>query len=190
MLTDIENDVYGVRYDNNEFIIGSKPVHFTDNTIIVCSKQFRLSDGLRELMNKRIPSPIYTNEDLLDYKQILILTSGHKRTYNSESPVNANSSWKYRNIISKLFPPKRKKVYCPKEKTEPDMLQWADNSSTRFTTKEKSESGDENRSEPSIIDWDENTDPSTIVDMIRINRRLGLDYSIYVNILRDMGIIE
>lgn len=117
MLTDMDNDVYGIRY-NDGFIIGNRHVQFTDNILTVGANQFQLSVGLKELLNKRVPSPIFTNEDLLNYKQILVLTSAHKRKYDDKNTVNANSSWKYINIISKLFPSKRprKNIMLPPSK--------------------------------------------------------------------------
>lgn len=41
-----------------------------------------------------------------------------------------------------------------------------------------------------VLDWDFETNPRDIVEAIRINMRLGVDFQIYINTLRHMGIIE
>lgn len=178
MITDIENDVYGVRYNNDAFSIGSRPVHFADNSITVCAKQFHLSVGLRELISKKHPSPIYTNEDLLAYRHILILTSGHKRKYDVDNPANANSSWKYRNIISKLFPPKRKK---PR-----DSVQRSSSLVVGFNPGKEKKKLDES----TILRRDKNTDPNELINMMKVKIRMCENIRPIVNTLIEMGIIR
>lgn len=41
-----------------------------------------------------------------------------------------------------------------------------------------------------VLKWNSNTNPNDIVELIRICIRLGIEYHVYINTLRDMGIIE
>lgn len=103
----IESDTYGLRFENG-YVIGDTPVLYRKNKVTLQGKDFVVTDGLHELLVKRIPQH-YTAEDLAIYKDILILTNAHKKQYNPTSRINANSSWKYKNIISVLFPPRRRR---------------------------------------------------------------------------------
>lgn len=109
MLLDVENNVYGVRYYNGSYFIGNLPVDVSGEAIKIGSNEYHLSDGLRELLYKNIPKAIFTDEDLANYRTILTLTNAHKIKYCAHNRVNSNSSSKYVNIISRLFPPKRAK---------------------------------------------------------------------------------
>ncbi|CAG9822305.1 unnamed protein product [Phaedon cochleariae] len=103
----IECDTYGLRFEDG-YVIGNTAVQYENDKLGVRNKRFNLTPGLLQLLLKRIPQN-YTAKDLGVYKNILILTNAHKQKYKSDGPVNANSSWKYRNIISLLFPPKRRR---------------------------------------------------------------------------------
>lgn len=164
-----------------------------------------------------------------------MLTNAHMRKYGDVYRINPNRSWKYQNIISKLFPPKRKyyksslpkttgdeyrmereqntitansnrkyqnitsKTNPPPRAVSPEHILDYDveepvnaNSSWKYqniiskvTPPPRTVPTDEHR-----LEWDENTDPSMIVDMIRINKSLGKDYQYLINVLIDMGIVE
>ncbi|XP_068087025.1 uncharacterized protein [Anabrus simplex] len=96
---------YGVRYENDLFYIGNTEVTLDSKTIVVKRVRYALSEGLLELLFSYIPnSEVYTDSDLEKYKSILRATNAYRRNYDSSAAVNANKSYKYREVISKLFP--------------------------------------------------------------------------------------
>ncbi|KAG5870328.1 hypothetical protein JTB14_004165 [Gonioctena quinquepunctata] len=105
--TMIESDIYGLRFDKGN-VIGHTPVTYKNDKLVVHNKNFVLTERLLQLLLKRVPQH-YESEDLVAYKNILELTNAHKKPYKADRPVNSNGSWKYRNIISLLFPPKRRR---------------------------------------------------------------------------------
>lgn len=53
----------------------------------------------------KIPNQdLYGDNDLAKYKAILLSTNAHKQKYLRDGQINANRSYKYANIIAKLFP--------------------------------------------------------------------------------------
>lgn len=46
-----------------------------------------------------------------------------------------------------------------------------------------------NNKPPETLNWNANTDPNDLVETIKTNMRMGLNCDIYINTLRDMGII-
>ena len=100
---------YGVHFNPviNKWQIGDKVVNFDNKhrVIIVDGKnKFTLTHGLLELIFKAVPdTTIYKSKDLKNYKNILELTGVH---LDSWGRVKRNTSFKYAQIIKKLFPPK------------------------------------------------------------------------------------
>lgn len=72
---------------------------------IINEIRYKGSPGLYELMFLKIPNQdLYGDNDLAKYKAILLSTNAHKQKYLRDGQINANRSYKYANIIAKLFP--------------------------------------------------------------------------------------
>lgn len=97
---------FGPRYENDTLMVGDKPLKFDDDgSIIVGDISYRPSEGLYEVLFKRIPDDeVYDEADLDAYKNILLKTSAHKKSYKFRGNINRDGSLKYKHIISKLFP--------------------------------------------------------------------------------------
>lgn len=55
----------------------------------------------------------------------------------------------------------------------------------------KSENCAQNNNKPlEKLNWNADTNPKDLIEAIKINMRIGVNYDIYINTLRDMGIIE
>jgi hypothetical protein len=97
---------YGIKPNDDltGFIMGQTPVNIDlkNNTVNFGGRnEYFLTKGLLRLLTKRVLSPTeYTDEDLSNYKDILVLTSAHlKKTGHLKSTV----SRKYKDIIAPLF---------------------------------------------------------------------------------------
>ena len=86
---------FGLYSEKGEFKIGSEPVNIKDDNIKVGDIIFKGTPGFWELVTSKKPNPeIYTDEDLVKYRQLLLLTNtiyqGNKTTTNkpkgSKSP--------------------------------------------------------------------------------------------------------
>lgn len=96
---------YGVRYSTRDdsYTIGRTPVSFNSKNKIVIGKQrFTLSTGLLNLLFKSKPNE-YSNDDLMNYKQIIELTQVHKRFYDTNATLKNDNSYKFKTIIKPLF---------------------------------------------------------------------------------------
>ncbi|KAG5886855.1 hypothetical protein JTB14_017661 [Gonioctena quinquepunctata] len=113
------------------YVLMRVAVAYKNNKHVVHNINFVLTEGLLQLLLKRVPQH-YESEDLVAYKNILELTIAHEKLYKTDRPVNSNGSWKYRNIISLLFPPKRrrdvKKAKNKKIKNSPYYVKKSDTS--------------------------------------------------------------
>src|ERR1700729_2561477 len=106
--------VFGFRNEGSNWFIGNTPVEFSDNEIFLNNEKYTLTAGLLDLLTKEHPGG-YTKQDLTNYKEILLLTNAHKRSFNSNAHIKSSSTYKYVNIIAKLFPANRKQS-CKKKK--------------------------------------------------------------------------
>ena len=97
-------NVFGFRNDNNSWFIGNTPVAFDSDILLIDNEKYTLTDGLLNLLVQENPYE-YDNSNLMKYKEILLLTNAHKRNYQIGIQIRSSRSKKYKNIISKLFPP-------------------------------------------------------------------------------------
>lgn len=108
------NIPFGVRRENNEFLMGNanvnmKVLHNSLNktktqVITICNKNYELTPGLKELLMRKTPNlSLVTTKDQATYKDILCDTSAHKRNYNPNGQLKGDRSLKYREIIKPLF---------------------------------------------------------------------------------------
>lgn len=97
---------YGIIYDDG-WRMGRYPVQFKNNDIIIRDKRYKGTPGLFELIFKKHPNNIFTEDDLKTYKEMLIQTKAH---VGKDGKVISSRGYKYTNIISNMFPPRRKLV--------------------------------------------------------------------------------
>lgn len=101
------DNIFGPRYESDRLMIGNKPLTFTEEgNIRVNDIEYRGTEGLYELVFKRQPDEtLYTPEDLLAYKDLLIKSNAHKKGYLPNNHINRPpTSIKYKVIIANLFP--------------------------------------------------------------------------------------
>lgn len=96
---------YGIKWNNitNEWKLGQHTVTFQGDNFVIDSVTYPATDGLLQLVFMKEPVN-YNKNDLDTYKNILIQTKAHLK---SDGKVNSNSGFKYKNIIKKLFPPRK-----------------------------------------------------------------------------------
>ncbi|XP_070168540.1 uncharacterized protein [Polyergus mexicanus] len=101
--------VYGVKFRNERMMMGDKifDVDKNDNIIIGGMRYVGIS-GLYELIFKRVPDgDVYTEDDKIKYKNILLATNAHRRDNNMRNRVLSNKGYKYKNIIAPLISNKK-----------------------------------------------------------------------------------
>ena len=102
---------FGIYAEEGEFKIGNKPVNIEDNNITVKDeegnilKTFEGTPGFWELVTSKKPNPEnYTDEDLVKYRQLLLLTNtiyqGNRTTTNKPK---GSKSPKWKNIIKPIW---------------------------------------------------------------------------------------
>lgn len=104
------DNVYGIRIDNNKWMIGDKEIDIDENDLIINGVRYTGTRGIYELLFMRIPDD-YTDEDLLKYRDILLATNAHRVDYLPKGKIKSNKSIKYKKIISTLFPPRAPRSY-------------------------------------------------------------------------------
>lgn len=101
---------FGTRFDfsTNKLFIGNKELSIGENNeFMLDNRPYEGTRGLYELIFMKEPHG-YTNSDLKNYKEILELTSAHKRNYAPEGQIKGNRFYKYKSIIKPLFDQKPK----------------------------------------------------------------------------------
>ena len=96
---------FGLYAEEGEFKIGSEPVNIKDDNIKVGDIIFEGTPGFWELVTSKKPNPKnYTDEDLVKYRQLLLLTNtiyqGNRTTTNKPK---GSKSPKWKNIIKPIW---------------------------------------------------------------------------------------
>ena len=96
---------FGLYAEEGEFKIGSEPVNIKDDNIKVGDIIFKGTPGFWELVTSKKPNPEnYTNEDLVKYRQLLLLTNtiyqGNRPTTNKPK---GSKSPKWKKIIKPIW---------------------------------------------------------------------------------------
>ena len=96
---------YGLRYNKyGGWKIGNSNVKIAEDSINISEKTYNYTPGLFELLVMKDPDRTkITDEDLKNYKSILLDTSAHKRGYDTRKQTQGNASVKYKNIIKDLL---------------------------------------------------------------------------------------
>ena len=114
--------VYGARLEEGGLMIGNSKLDADEqDNIIIDDKKYKGTKGLFELIFKTKPIT-FTSQDMMLFKEICINTNAHKKGYKPTSPIHRNTSVKYKDIISKLFPTnleKSKKRFMSTEEVTP-----------------------------------------------------------------------
>lgn len=101
------DNLYGVKLsgsDKNKFTIGNSPIVFTKDSVVVNGTNFSKTNGLLELLFKKNPdSKIYNMNDKINYRDILEISSAHKKNYNKNEALKSFRSNKFYYIIAPLF---------------------------------------------------------------------------------------
>jgi hypothetical protein len=111
-------NMYGLRRGKSKLFIGDSNVKITGNRLKIKSYDFLLTEGLFNLLSQDKCSE-FTEKDLNYYKSILLLTNAHRHGFDPKQKIISSKSWKYKNVISKLFPPQRKRYFKKVVKQEP-----------------------------------------------------------------------
>lgn len=99
---------FGARMGENGLMIGDSKLNIDEgDNIVINNKLYKGTKGLFELIFKPKPNS-YTKNDLNVFKKIIEETNAHRKNYSKDFHIHRNSSEKYKTIIAKLFPSKRK----------------------------------------------------------------------------------
>ena len=100
---------YGLRNNKyGEWKIGNSNVEISEDGIKIHGKTYNYAPGLLELLVMKDPNrKKITDEDLQNYKSILLDTSAHKRGYDTRKQTQGNAGVKYKTIIKDLLNSKR-----------------------------------------------------------------------------------
>ncbi|XP_028176573.1 uncharacterized protein LOC114364575 [Ostrinia furnacalis] len=103
--SDVMKDVpYGVRNERGKLMLGKSRVYDDGRTLKIGNRVMENTQGLKELLYKKIPNlDIVSKDDLENYKLLLIDTNAHRRNWDASKPVNSNKGFKYTNVIKPLF---------------------------------------------------------------------------------------
>ncbi|XP_070158059.1 uncharacterized protein [Polyergus mexicanus] len=101
--------VYGVKFCNEGMMMGNKIFDADkDDNIMIGGIRYMGTPGLYELIFKRMPDgDVYTEDDKIKYKNILLATNAHRCGNDIRNPVLSNKGYKYKNIIAPLISNKK-----------------------------------------------------------------------------------
>lgn len=112
---DLHDTTFGVTLspEIDKFLLGRKEINFdsANNLHLEGGNIWKNSEGLMELLflNKPDKNKI-TSRDESVYKKLLELTGAHKVNFEIDNRNKSSKSFKYKNFISKLFPPAEPKT--------------------------------------------------------------------------------
>ena len=85
-------------------MIGNLSISFNKNHIDIGTASYPKTKGLLELLFKKTPDSTHiNNEDLENYKDIIISTNAHRKHYNVYGEVRDSKSLKYTNFVKTLI---------------------------------------------------------------------------------------
>ncbi|KAL6417673.1 hypothetical protein ACFW04_014399 [Cataglyphis niger] len=95
----------------------------TDDSILINGIRYVGTPGLYELIFKRMPDDlVYTENDKLTYRNILLTTNAHRRDKKANNPILGNKGYKYRHVIAPLL----QCLASPKEDTDATSKSYVD----------------------------------------------------------------
>lgn len=102
----LKDTPFGVKNTQGKLMLGKTLVFVDDNSNIlrIGNRTLKKTSGLVELLFKKVPQlDIITDEDLQNYKLLLMDTNAHKRNCDPTKPITSNKGFKYMHIIKPLF---------------------------------------------------------------------------------------
>ena len=109
---------FGIYPDaNNKLKMGSKYLKFKGDNIIIDDKEYPGTEGLWELIVSKKPQEgIYTDDDYIEYINLLVQTNTIHQKNNPNSPKpKSSSSEKWKNLISPVWEHIRESKKPPEE---------------------------------------------------------------------------
>lgn len=98
------DNTYGINQRGNKFYLGDTSLLVKDNRIKINNKNFKLSDGLLELLFMKNPDlSIVKSDDKETYKEMLHMTNAHRYSNSIDSRIKGSRSIKYNKVIKRLF---------------------------------------------------------------------------------------
>lgn len=95
---------FGVRNERGKLMLGNVRVFDNGDILKIGNHTFKRTVGLKELLFKKKPNlDVVTNDDLQNYKVLLLETNAHRRNFDASKQINSNKGFKYNNIIKPLF---------------------------------------------------------------------------------------
>ena len=110
--------IFGIYPDeNNKLKIGNKFLKFKGNNIIIDDKEYTGTEGLWELIVSKEPQEgIYTEDDYINYINLLVQTNTIHQKNNPNNPnPKSSSSEKWKNLISPVWVHIRESKKPPEE---------------------------------------------------------------------------
>lgn len=103
--SEIMKDIpFGIRHERGKLMLGKVRVFDNGSILKIGNRSFKKTVGLKELLFKKTPNiDLLSQEDLQNYKLILMDTNAHRRNYDPSKPINSNKGFKYMHIIKPLF---------------------------------------------------------------------------------------
>lgn len=97
--------IYGVRKEpSGAYTLGNSKVIFDKNNVDVDGFKYPKTHGLMELLVAKQPNQtMISQDDLKIYKEILEMSSIHRKKMNPNESIRAHNSSKFNNIIAPLF---------------------------------------------------------------------------------------
>lgn len=98
------NIPFGVRMARGKLMLGSYPISANDKELKIGGERYCLTQGLNDLLFKKIPDlQMVTENDKRLYKTLLLKTNAHRRDFDPNKPIKSNKGMKYLHIIKPLF---------------------------------------------------------------------------------------
>lgn len=98
------NIPFGVRNERGKLMLGSYPISVNDDTLTIDGEIYSLTQGLNDLLFKKVPDlELVTEDDKRLYKTLLLKTNAHRRDFDPNKPIKSNKGMKYLYVIKPLF---------------------------------------------------------------------------------------
>ncbi|XP_046737561.1 uncharacterized protein LOC124406252 [Diprion similis] len=97
--------LYGVRnLSTAGLMIGNSPISFERNFIRIGSTVYPKTQGLLELLFKKMPNSVHVApNDKKNYKNILLATNAHRKYYSATEPIRNTPCAKFKHLIAELL---------------------------------------------------------------------------------------
>jgi hypothetical protein len=104
----ITDTVFGIHTKEGQqactFYIGTKPVQIAGNDLIIDDKKYEGTEGLWNLiMNREIEDESFTEDDLGNYKNILITTKAMQKSESDPTRPKSNKSDKWKTVLAPIW---------------------------------------------------------------------------------------